>query len=237
MTRPSITVTLVGVAIALTTAGCVMHSSSSSLTSASYREFQTNPVPTTPTNPSQVLPPSTPKPVPVPLPPPPPIKKSFGKRIAELFRGTKKEELAVVVAPPKDTQPAAIPPAVLKSPIEAPAGADIREIEGGNVIFKYEGGRLKAEVSLRVKGQTEPLVLRAESDFSRGKVSNVVGHVEYPKPPKPASKVETAGFSVKPMPVEAPDKIPMARDLEVLPMPKSAKQVFFWGPYFPAGGQ
>ncbi len=170
------------------------------------------------------------KPPPVP-PIPPSAKKSFGKRIAELFRGSKNEEPAAEVIPPTDTKPRALPPDVVKPVIDAPAGADIREIEGGTVAFKYEGGRLKAEVSLRVKGQAEPLVLRAESDFSRGKVSNVVGHVQYPKPP---NTVETAGFSTKPNRTEAPNKIPMARDLEVLPMPKPAKQNIIRGGYFPS---
>ena len=91
--------------------------------------------------------------------------------------------------------------------------------------FRYEAGRLKAELSLRVKGQVQPLVLRAEADCSRGKVSNVVGHVEYPKPTQPMAPVEAVGFLAKPHRVEAPNKIPMARDLEVLPMPKP---ILFW---------
>ncbi len=135
-----------------------------------------------------------------PIPPvPPPVKKSFGKRVADLIRGSKKEEPVVVIP---------LAPDVQKSAMDAPGGADIREIEGGTVALRYEAGRLKAEVSLRVKGQSEPLVLRAEADYSRGKVSNVVGHVQYPKPTQPTAPVDAVGFWAKPNRAEAPSKIP-----------------------------
>ena len=218
MIRHFVTVLLVGSMLACTSVGCASHVSSSPL---SHKVQAPVMIP-------KIVDPAPVDPAAPPLPQIPPLaKKSFGKRIAELFRGSKKEEPAVVI-PPTDTKPRALPPDVVKPAIDAPVGADIREIEGGTVAFKYEAGRLKAEVSLRIVGQAEPLVLRAEGDFSRGKVSNVVGHVEYPKLPKPATTVETAGFSAKPNRVEAPNKIPLARDLEVLPMPKPAKPVYFW---------
>jgi len=216
-------VLLVGSVLACTTVGCATYVYGSALPLKAEAP-ETIPLIVVPVS-TDPLAPSVP-------PIPPPEKKSFGKRIVGLFRGAKKEVEPAAVTPSPDAKPLAIPPDVKKSTIESTGGADIREIEGGIVTFRYEAGRLKAELSLRVKGQAEPLVLRAEADYSRGKVSNAVGHVEYPKPFQPTSPVEAAGFGAKPNRVEAPSKIPPARDLEILPMPKPASRSFSGVPTF-----